>query len=438
MASQDGSDGGGQGPAKRQKVETIGEAGGGAGGENVSPLDILKSVMGRLAGGGAAGQERMESQLRAMMQGAGEPSDGYAEDDQDEFVDDTRVVPQGFPSEFVCERDQVVSIAVDGLEGEIAPLFVHQVFPRDKYIIGYSDLRINFHYTRKWRLFVEISHSQVLKNVKSDWDALLDKDLFKLIEDSPVCPLTAQDKCFTRDRETFERWLAEDQGDLAEGFAPVEWQCKSVSSPFTAGKLLKSASLFDSEDGQSLFHRLQAMSVWFIESAEQTEARDWRWSAYCVLQGDVLVGFTSLFTFVNPLRDERPHTRRICQSIVLPPAQKQGLGRAMVETVYREFLAEPTTFEMNVEDPCPAFVKLRDIVELSLCEEQKVNFATASSAPPEYPNGLVPRQDAEQARARAKVTLKQVQRLYDIVRLRHLRQSGSDTKPLRVDIKRRM
>jgi histone acetyltransferase 1 len=117
-----------------------------------------------------------------------------------------------------------------------------------------------------------------------------------------------------------------------------------------------------------------------------------------------LAGYVTLFHFCSPFRKPIPGTIvRICQALILPPYQRAGHGRQMLATIHRwvrgEYVAAaaaaaattttktptllPTSLacadadsativaadhfadivEINVEDPAPAFVALRNRVD---------------------------------------------------------------------------
>lgn len=441
-------------------------------------MDILKSVMARLGGSGAVNGGNEEA-LRAALAGAGSGVEGYQEGVSDEFVDDTRAIPADFPEDFISKRDQVISLTVDGLEGSMKPLFAHQVFARDIYILGFKGLSVHFSYTKRWRALCEIKfEAEMAGEERLRWGELLDLELMSTILKSPVYPLTHSATCFTTERSTFDKWLVEDRAggsgadlpspplekakangmaEQQQGPTPVPWCVKGTeysSQGETGLRLIRCDGLHANTAGQTFLHRVQAMSVWFIESAEQTDAEDWRWGVYAALDDDTLVGFTSVFTFCNPLRDTRPLGKRICQSVVLPLAQKRGIGRAMVEKIYHDVLDNPKCFEMTVEDPCLAFTRMRDCIEVELMaasgsssclvsKKEEGEMLLPGSKLVYYENGIVPLEKALQVQEQIKITLKQVQRCYELLRLCGLRsastaESHRDFCTFRLDIKRRM
>ena len=97
-----------------------------------------------------------------------------------------------------------------------------------------------------------------------------------------------------------------------------------------------------------------------------------------------LAGYMTLFYFDSPFRKPRPGTIvRVCQVLILPPYQRQGHGRKMLHCVHdltvMSVAKKPMAggkpprspvpgvpsdvVEINVEDPAPSFVALRNRVD---------------------------------------------------------------------------
>jgi hypothetical protein len=68
----------------------------------------------------------------------------------------------------------------------------------------------------------------------------------------------------------------------------------------------------------------------------------------------------TLFTFCNPFLGSKI---RVCQALVLPHMQGKGLGRKMLLAVYELAKSRSCITEVTVEDPAPAFERLRDAVD---------------------------------------------------------------------------
>ena len=99
--------------------------------------------------------------------------------------------------------------------------------------------------------------------------------------------------------------------------------------------------------------------------------------------GYSFVGFITLFFFYSPFKKPKPGVvLRICQAMILPPYQRAGHGKVMVKVVYdlaqgkygeiwssdqKDLCHE--IVEVNVEDPSPAFVALRNRIDYELLKD---------------------------------------------------------------------
>ena len=135
--------------------------------------------------------------------------------------------------------------------------------------------------------------------------------------------------------------------------------------------------------------KVQGLAMFFIETADKVDLSSneggGHWKCLYVYRRHEadqysLVGYTTLFHFNSPFRKPKPGiVMRVCQAIVLPPYQRGGHGSMMLHEVYK--IAEGRTsvgsdvdgsttkasdgdvVEVNVEDPCPGFVALRNKVD---------------------------------------------------------------------------
>ena len=116
-----------------------------------------------------------------------------------------------------------------------------------------------------------------------------------------------------------------------------------------------------------LLTRAEKLAMWFIETASSIDFADDKWEVlYVVKQGTesspaCLAGYCTLYTFHNPIKGSK---MRVCQVLVPPPYQGKGLGREMLLQVYRTASARDFVIEVTVEDPAPAFQRLRDSVDV--------------------------------------------------------------------------
>jgi len=118
-----------------------------------------------------------------------------------------------------------------------------------------------------------------------------------------------------------------------------------------------------------LLVRFEKLALWYIETADSIDFSDDRWQAVFLVKRDksarpVYCGVYTLFTFRNPFAGSK---LRVCTALVLPPFQGRGLGREVMLAVYRLCRGLPEVVEVTVEDPAPAFQRLRDSVDFEWC-----------------------------------------------------------------------
>jgi len=157
-----------------------------------------------------------------------------------------------------------------------------------------------------------------------------------------------------------------------------------------------------------------------------------------------LVGYMTLFCFSSPFKKPKGGIiQRVCQVVILPPYQRAGHGKKMLQAVYdyarnsrlpsliTPFQAE--IVEINVEDPAPAFVALRDSVDYQLIRDNCVDVLSGQDERSSFKGSITPIipikyldpeymeplliADATQAATIAKITPRQVQIAYEIYKL---------------------
>lgn len=114
--------------------------------------------------------------------------------------------------------------------------------------------------------------------------------------------------------------------------------------------------------------KVQRLALWFIETADDVQLDDdWHvlylWRRHGRSRYSV-AGYLTLYRFAAVFRKPRAgHILRICQALVLPPYQRAGHGRRLLEAVYDHAQTQDDIVEINVEDPAPGFVALRNTVD---------------------------------------------------------------------------
>ena len=157
----------------------------------------------------------------------------------------------------------------------------------------------------------------------------------------------------------------------------------NTSSGDEARFILTLADGSDSEVAE--YHNsIQPLARWFIETADDVDLADasrgyWKVmylfryldTPSCQSSTLGLAGYFTLLHIKSPFRKPRPGVIvRVCQAMILPPYHRAGHGSEMLQSIHD--YAEKTILdassgteivEINVEDPAPAFVALRDAVD---------------------------------------------------------------------------
>lgn len=147
---------------------------------------------------------------------------------------------------------------------------------------------------------------------------------------------------------------------------------------------------------------IQPLARWFIETADDVDITDTShgtWKVIYLFQkmnrptiSDSvltlsLLGYITLLHVNSPFRNPHPGVIiRVCQALIFPPFHRAGHGSEMLKSIHeyadeKQNCSEESSLgleilEINVEDPAPAFVALRDAVDyhrfLALCNKEKV------------------------------------------------------------------
>ena len=187
-------------------------------------------------------------------------------------------------------------------------------------------------------------------------------------------------------------FLARDSefGLFPPGRALSRFESAAVTNKFTPSSASSSSSssfeIFlatEKDNGATeLLQRAEKIAMWYIETADSVDFTDERWEVLFLYQtkkkgGDDFknhdvpetdsgpvasnfAGYITLFTFHNPFLGSKI---RVCQALVLPHMQGRGLGRKMLLSVYELAQSRSSIVEVTVEDPAPAFERLRDVVD---------------------------------------------------------------------------
>jgi len=95
--------------------------------------------------------------------------------------------------------------------------------------------------------------------------------------------------------------------------------------------------------------------------------------------------------------------------------------------------------EVNSEDPCLGFIILRDVLDVVRC--LVLNVFGGKEEIKYYENGIVPYDKLVEIQNNTEMTVKQIQKVYEIIRLLKCnseKPEDENVKKLRLDMKRRL
>lgn len=248
------------------------------------------------------------------------------------------------------------------------PLFTHQVFSSAEKIHGYTGLKIDIYLTwatLKW--YLRVRYNKCAEK-RDNIEKLLSKHF---------------GGNFTLDPNKFKEWLKED----LEEFRPVGkkvYEFDRICDKHRHYEVYK-VRLNDKKFPTHMNRCLQAMLYFYIESASFIE-KDSSWN-YFVLYEVVkkfknnptsyrLIGYTT--TYENT--EAKNSTNRISQFLILPPYQKLGFGKALVEGIYKHYIKSKNCSDISVEKPTKAFHMLWESVKANLLgTESKINSVNIST-----------------------------------------------------------
>ena len=113
-----------------------------------------------------------------------------------------------------------------------------------------------------------------------------------------------------------------------------------------------------------LNNQMQQLFVFFIDGASFIDVDDhWKYQILVCKNPRAIVGFAT--TYQLELNNGSTATR-ISQFLILPPFQKRGLGKVLLEAIYEVAMKDKLCSEITVEDPSDDFQNMRDSFDIRL------------------------------------------------------------------------
>jgi len=345
-------------------------------------------------------------------------------------------------SEFVADSNQALQLKLvrcrEDLERDettFAPEMSHQVYGETETIFGYSGLQVQLFY----------SAARLTPYLGMKYRAAVDPALTGGVQPDEVLKPVAEKlpETFHSSLEDFVKALDKDasfrpMGELLHTFSPSRPQKDGAGEAATPRTFEVYLCSVQTPGLRELHERLQTFILWYIDAASFIDVDDDRWrfflcfERYTAAGGEpqyAVVGYTTMYRYYAYPAHIRP---RISQMLVLPPFQGMGLGAEMLDVVYRHYTADPLVVDITVEDPSENFTRLRDFVDCRNCAK------LATFEPERLQEGFSAAM-WDEAKAKLKLSKRQVRRVYEILRLRATNTADKAAyKAYRLDVKQRL
>ena len=211
----------------------------------------------------------------------------------------------------------------------------------------------------------------------------------------------------------------------------------------------------EAQDVTAYHSQVQPLALWFIENADDVDVSNHEtggfWKVLYLYQkhnnNDVdnnndnanqysLVGYMTLFHFFAPFHKPEPGiVVRICQALVLPTYQGQGHGKRLMQALYdlvhhgqKYYTDGQAIVQVNVEDPAPGFIALRNKMDLQLLNDHPEWWpAHNKDATDEAFFTAVSEKEALDMSSKSKVTPHQIHIVNELVKLQSLMSEQQKT-----------
>ena len=224
------------------------------------------------------------------------------------------------------------------------PLFTHQIFDNEMLLLFNPEVRVQIHVsTVSWKVFIAVLSTD---RSSADFKSILSQLEPHFIPNTVSFGL----------EEDIEQWTLKLS---SEEMKP--WGIPLPTSPLPSDGIELRLSTHASDPQAAPFLQVgEKLARWFIETADSIDFTDPHFELIVAWkEGEKekersIAGYLTLFTFINPFCGNK---LRICQALMLPIYQSQGIGRRMLLSVYKLAASRLDITEVTVEDPADGFSK---------------------------------------------------------------------------------
>ncbi|XP_054162731.1 histone acetyltransferase type B catalytic subunit-like [Oppia nitens] len=326
---------------------------------------------------------------------------------------------------------------------EFNPEFTHQFFGDNESVFGYKDLKVKLYYSAaKLNCFLDIKYKE--KVSKDETNGIEADEVLKTIADKleiQMCQSMNDFRLQLSKESQFKPY-----GQLIKSFTiDYKIEDKQITRQF---EIYMTDIL---NPGFDAYHqKMQTFLWWFIDAVSYIDADDDRWQYFVVYEKrspNLLLGQTNghsncsddyLYCFVGYATVYRYYAYpqrirpRISQFLILPPFQRCGIGSALLQAIYDNYMSDGDVYDITVEDPSESFTRIRDFVDAKNC--QKLEAFSADKLKLGWNEEL-----AKVAQSCLKINRRQSRRVYEILRFRNTNRSNDEEyKSFRLYVKQRL
>lgn len=318
---------------------------------------------------------------------------------------------------------------LDDLHSEEAvfkPEMTYQVFGDREIIFGYLDLKIHLFYSAGClETYLGMTYTEKI-NAKQEGveaDEVLTKIAPKLAPDVH-CSLANFTKAIAKD-DTFTPY-----GELIHSFSIND---EDATRQFVVYKADMGYKGF-----REYHQRIQTFLLWYIDAALFIDLDDEQWQYFNLFEKYTTpmgttryatIGFATVYRYYAYPQHIRP---RIAQFLILPPFRRIGLGKHLLQAIYREYIGRREVKDITVESPSEDFQRLRNYVDALNCS------ALPSFTPKRLKQGFDNEMVVE-ARNKLRINKKQARIVYEILRLQATNVANAEEyQAYRIDVKKRL
>jgi len=342
------------------------------------------------------------------------------------YAEDVREHRESLPGQYDdLRKKQDIEMSAGGDSGKFAkvtpdtpfnPDMSHQIFGEKEQIWGYSDLKV-----KMW-----FGAGSLQQYYKLEYSDKVDAERHGIAAQDIRAKLVDQQNLQKDHLENLESF-AEAIQTAEANFTPIGEKIHEFKRTGKDGNtkkfIITRATLANAGAKLMKYHeRIQTFLLWFVDGASYID--DWdddvgmnNWDFYFMFEvydGDryAIAGYATCYRFYAYPDKIRP---RISQILVLPPFQRAGLGKELMDLIYREY-NRADVIDMTVEDPSENFQRVRDSLDCTLLTKlPEFSKKTLLEKPKITVNQI------EAARQEFKINRLQTIRVFDIL-LFHLAQ----------------